>query len=686
MLIKAAKDRKFIFYSEVGEQANLSMKNPHHRTQLGDILCQINTAEHDSGRPLLSVLVVHKKDKKPGQRFFDLARELGKQKPDEDNDTFYADELKRVFDKWGSSKKPEAGFDTLDHAVTERNQRQLNTDDTIDKAKTIFGDQLYNGKLLAGQYRIIGDEPLGSGGMGEVWKATDTELGTNIAIKILPPMMARDKAAIENLKREAMIGQQLTHQNICRLYGFHSESKLKFIVMEYVDGQTLKEVLALRDDRKFTWDELEPIARPVAEALDYAHNATYKDVKGRSVKGVLHRDIKPANIMITKDGQAKLMDFGIAREIHNTMTQLTGRSSSLTPMYASPEQYRGEPMTSASDIYSFTAVLYECLASKSYISPHGDLAYQILHKEFESLASQNEAINKALETGLAKEAAKRSKTAGQLIKSLKTRAKPKVESPKKTVVEQEPIESKTSSQPKAGDVITNLIGMKLVYIPAGNFLMGSPSSEYDRNSNEGPQHNVLISKGFWMGICEVTQTQYKAVMGKYPSEFSGVGNPVERINWMDAMRFCKKLGRKEGKRYILPTEAQWEYACRAGTETPSYFSDDRRSSLDDYVWHSGNSGKSTHPVGQKRPNDFGLYDMNGNVREWCRDGYGENYYSKSPGTDPYNKSWSKKHRVLRGGSWRGSSRDCRSACRHMNLSSDRLNFVGFRVVMEARGV
>lgn len=424
MLIKTAKDRKLIFYSEVGEYVNLSMKNPHHRTKLGDILCNISTDEHDSGRPLLSALVVHKKDKKPGGRFFDLAKELGKQKRDEDEDSFYADELKSVFDKWGSGERVEVGFDTLDHAVTERQRQFTGDDDTLDKAQTIFGDQLFDGKLLAGQYRIIGDEPLGSGGMGEVWKATDTELGTTVAIKILPPMMARDRAAIENLKREAMIGQQLTHQNICRLYGFHSEDKLKFIVMEYIDGQTLKEVLTLRDDRKLTWEGLELIARPVAEALDYAHNATYKDVNSRSVKGVLHRDIKPANIMITKDGQAKLMDFGIAREIHNTMTQLTGRSSSLTPMYASPEQFRGEKMTAASDIYSFTAVLYECLAGHSYILPHGDMAYQILHKEFELLASQSQTINEILKAGLFKRREGRPKTAIELIECGLTTSEP----------------------------------------------------------------------------------------------------------------------------------------------------------------------------------------------------------------------------------------------------------------------
>jgi len=286
--------------------------------------------------------------------------------------------------------------------------------DTIGDAVTISAEQIVGGKLLGGQYRVIGDKPLGSGGMGEVWKAEDTELGTSAAIKVLPPMIARSEAAIANLKREARIGQQLTHPNICRLYGFHSDGDVKFIVMEYVAGDTLADILSEREDRRMTWEELEPIARQIAEALDFAHNATYSDAAGRKVRGVLHRDIKPGNIMLTADGLAKLLDFGIAREIHSTMTMLTGRASQ-TPLYASPEQFRGEPMTAASDIYSFAAVLYECLAGHPLVQPHGDLGYQILQKPFEIIPSESEAVNAALETSLAKQAADRPNQASDIL-------------------------------------------------------------------------------------------------------------------------------------------------------------------------------------------------------------------------------------------------------------------------------
>jgi len=527
--------------------------------------------------------------------------------------------------------------DTLDAARTERGERRQSPDDTLDREKTIFGDQLFDGQLLARQYRIIGNEPLGSGGMGEVWKATDIELGTSIAIKVLPPVMARDKEAIENLKHEAMIGQQLTHPNICRLYGFHTEGNLKFIVMEYINGQTLKELLAQQEDRKLSWEELEPTALQVAAALDYAHNATYKDASGRMVKGVLHRDIKLANIMITEDDQAKLMDFGIAREIHNTMTQLTGRTSQ-TPMYASPEQFKGEQMTAASDIYSFTAVLYECLAGHPLVSPHGDLSYQILQREFEPLASQSQIINKALETGLSKKTQDRPNTAKGLVHLTKTELAARPE--REPVVAVAPFGAQKAKEyqkltaealrvPVEKTIeLGKGIKMEFVLIPSGEFIMGSPSNEEGRDRDEGPQHRVRISKGFYMGQTEVTQSQWRSVMSTKPSRFKGNNLPVEQVPWNDAVEFCKKLSQRKGKTYRLPTEAEWEYACRAGTSTPfntgSTISTSQANYNGNFTYGSGQKGvdrQKTTEVGSFAPNSFGLYDMHGNVWEWCSDWY-----------------------------------------------------------------
>jgi formylglycine-generating enzyme required for sulfatase activity len=225
------------------------------------------------------------------------------------------------------------------------------------------------------------------------------------------------------------------------------------------------------------------------------------------------------------------------------------------------------------------------------------------------------------------------------------------------------------------------VTMKLVLIRAGRFMMGSPDSEKGRGKNESPQHEVTLSKPFYMGVTEVTQIQYEAIMGTNPSKFKGPANPVEMVFWNDATEFCKKLSEKTRQAVRLPTEAEWEYACRAGTAMAFSFGD-AESAVGDYAWHDGNSGYTTHPVGQKKPNAWGLYDMHGNVWEWCADWYGD--YASGAVTDPQGPA-SGEHRVLRGGSWDyyGSEGpgNCRAAIRTGCCLDDRTNYYGFRVVV-----
>jgi formylglycine-generating enzyme required for sulfatase activity len=181
------------------------------------------------------------------------------------------------------------------------------------------------------------------------------------------------------------------------------------------------------------------------------------------------------------------------------------------------------------------------------------------------------------------------------------------------------------------------VTMKMALIRPGKFMMGEGDD----------RHEVTISKPFYMGVTEVTQAQYEAVMGTNPSDFKGATNPVEIVSWNDAAEFCKKLSEKTRQAVRLPTEAEWEYACRAGTQTAFSFGDDP-SALGDYAWWAKNSAKTTHPVGQKKPNAWGLYDMHGNVWEWCADWY--EAYPKGSVTDPSGPAIGDR-RVLRGGSW-----------------------------------
>jgi len=209
--------------------------------------------------------------------------------------------------------------------------------------------------------------------------------------------------------------------------------------------------------------------------------------------------------------------------------------------------------------------------------------------------------------------------------------------------------------------LTNSIGMQLVLIPEGTFMMGSPGGEGE--GDERPRHKVTISRPFYLQTTEVTQGQWRAVMGSNPSRFKGDDRPVENINWEGIQEFIRRLNAKEGTdKYRLPTEAEWEYACRAGSEGKWAFGDDAKQ-LGEYAWYKGNSGKETHPVGKKRANAWGLYDMHGNVYELCQDRYNQVYYSGSPELDPQGPS-SGEERVLRGGSWDEGPNDTRCAYRN----------------------
>jgi formylglycine-generating enzyme required for sulfatase activity len=217
---------------------------------------------------------------------------------------------------------------------------------------------------------------------------------------------------------------------------------------------------------------------------------------------------------------------------------------------------------------------------------------------------------------------------------------------------------------------TNSIGMEFVPIPAGEFVMGSPDSDGEARETEKPQHKVIISRPFYLGKYVATQAQWEAVMGNNPSRFKGRSNPVEMVSWDDVQEFIRKLNEKEGTdKYRLPTEAEWEYAARAGTTSVYSFGDDFED-LERYGWYDDESG-STHPVGQKEPNGWGLYDMHGNVNEWVLDWYGR--YPGSPATDPQGPA-SGVDRIYRGGAGRS-----RSATRGIFPPGGRDDALGFRL-------
>ena len=223
------------------------------------------------------------------------------------------------------------------------------------------------------------------------------------------------------------------------------------------------------------------------------------------------------------------------------------------------------------------------------------------------------------------------------------------------------------------------------WCPAGEFLMGSPEDEPGRLDDE-TQHRVTLTRGFWMLETEVTQAMWQSVMGtsirqqrdkvdtSWPLRGEGSDYPMYFVSWEECRSFCEKLSEKLGLTVSLPTEAQWEYACRAGT-TGAYAGD-----LGEMGWYWDNSGGGTHPVGQKKPNAWGLYDMHGNVEEWCQDWYDYDYYTESPTSDPTGPS-SGSCRVYRGGGWRNDAQYCRSARRSGVTPDSRYDGLGFRPVL-----
>jgi formylglycine-generating enzyme required for sulfatase activity/uncharacterized caspase-like protein len=241
-------------------------------------------------------------------------------------------------------------------------------------------------------------------------------------------------------------------------------------------------------------------------------------------------------------------------------------------------------------------------------------------------------------------------------------------------------DSASPKMPKQGDTMTDpTTGMELVYVPGDCFWRGSPENEKGRDKDEGPVRVIRVD-GFWMGKYEVTQEQWQKVMSANPFNFKkGDSYPVENVSWDDVQDFIKKLNSSTGKSYRLPTEAEWEYACRAKGSGKYCGGDD----LDAVAWYDKNSGSSIHAVGGKQANAFGLHDMSGNVWEWCADWYGKYYYASSPQSNPLGPE-SGSGRVIRGGSWYFSPRVVRSANRDGYAPDNRSFDLGFRLVLSGQ--
>ncbi|MBL8150493.1 MAG: SUMF1/EgtB/PvdO family nonheme iron enzyme, partial [Blastocatellia bacterium] len=486
-----------------------------------------------------------------------------------------------------------------------------------------------------GPYTLV--SRLGRGQFGEVWLAE--KRGSFITTKFALKFIVDEETTIETLKKEAYIWSKASgHPNILPIVDADSYDDQVVIASEYAPDGSLGKWLKDRGDRVSTIEAAIRMVSGILDGLDHLHNCK-----------IVHRDLKPDNILL-QGGIPRLADFGLSRILGTTAksTKAAGTYS-----YMPPESFEGK-LSFQSDIWAAGVIFYQLLCGKLPF-PQPDpmaLMYSIISKPPDPLpdtihSSIKDIVSKALE----KDLEKRYKTATEMKQALQAVnvSSVRVEyvgSPQDDVTTEKiipPTENlrlktykfKTVRLNNRGAIVEereglagyyeedlgNGIVLEMVQIPGGSFLMGSKEGEgYD---SERPQHEVTVPS-FYMGKYQVTQEQWKAMMGNNPSRFKGDPLPVESIKWEQAKEFCKKLSEKTGKEYRLPSEAEWEYACRAGTETPFAFGETITTEIVNY---NGNSPYANAPKGQFRgktvevgslgvANQFGLYDMHGNVWEW----------------------------------------------------------------------
>ncbi|MDO4802020.1 MAG: formylglycine-generating enzyme family protein [Prevotellaceae bacterium] len=270
----------------------------------------------------------------------------------------------------------------------------------------------------------------------------------------------------------------------------------------------------------------------------------------------------------------------------------------------------------------------------------------------------------------------------QLVPSANSAVAPASDNPSASAPSS-PTSPATISDDANGNKVFTVKGVSFTMLPVagGTFQMGATPEQEKPYSDEKPVHSVTLSS-YYIGETEVTQELWEAVMGSNPSNFKGGNNPVEQVSWNDSQEFISRLNAATGQRFRLPTEAEWEYAARGGSKSRGY-QYSGSNNLFDVAWYTYNSGSKTHPVKTKQPNELGIYDMSGNVYEWCQDWFADNYYKKhkkNPSSNPTGPT-SGSNRVVRGGSWSNVARDCRVADRDDCSPGDRGSYLGLRLAL-----
>jgi formylglycine-generating enzyme required for sulfatase activity/tRNA A-37 threonylcarbamoyl transferase component Bud32 len=583
------------------------------------------------------------------------------------------------------------------------------------------------GTVLENRYEIV--TLIKSGGMGAVYKAIDTKFDSHCAVKELlfshGTQEECDKS-IEWFKREGKLLYKLDHANLPKVIDYFVSNERYYLVMNFIEGEDLENILKHNENSGLPEEKVLEWTKQVLHLLDYLHTQD---------PPIIYRDIKPGNIMIHKDGRAILIDFGIARAIQD---DTPGQKTVVgTCGYSPPEQYQGN-VEPRSDLYALGATIHHLLTGTPPIPfmlrPLRTInpSVSIEVEEFVVKATQNEMTERF-------SSAKEMLEAMNFKKQVKEEVKPAPEPVREEVkpvsspvpLQEQPVfkpamtvrmDIPTGASTVFSSSTTGLMS-PCVKIMGGSFQMGS-----DMSDNEKPLHKVTVNN-FYMTRYAVTNKEYcefLSIAGNQTEEgfkwidikndiYCGIISDGEKfavkagyencpavyVNWYGAVSYCNWKSEREGlslcygkkdrrsnnspdfrngNGYRLPTEAEWEYACCTGIHTNKYYWGTIFNS--DYLWSFENSSASIHPVGQKKPNIFGLFDMSGNVWEWCNDFYMKNYYSDSPEKNPCGPDMG-IHKVIRGGSWYDGSDLCRSSYRGHIEPHCHSNNTGFRMVRSA---
>ncbi len=552
--------------------------------------------------------------------------------------------------------------------------------------KDTYSTCLSQGTVLRGKsYNYCIEKVLGQGSFGITYLASvkmqgalgSIDANTNVAIKefFMKEINGREGTTVtsgskgglfadyrKKFIREATNLSKLQHPNIIKVLECFEANNTVYYAMEYLDGGSLDELI----NKKCGLPESEAITyiRQIAGALSYMHEHK-----------LLHLDLKPSNIMLSR-GNAVLIDFGLSKQYDESgVPESSTTVGGGTPGYAPIEQanyHEGKGFPVTMDIYALGATMYKMLTGQR--PPEAsEILNDGLPDKPSSVSSETWA---AVEAAMEPMRKKRPQTVNDWLKLLPM-TNVSADDGEATIIDFTTTKPDVTTNDNILKFTVKGISFNMIRVGGGTFMMGATEEQgSDADSDEKPIHQVTLSS-YYIGQTEVTQALWTAVMGSNPSRFKGNHNPVELVSWDDCQDFVRKLNELTGKIFRLPTEAEWEYACRGGNKSRGY-KYSGSNTIGDVAWYTSNSLSETHPVATKSPNELGIYDMSGNVWEWCQDRYGS--YNSNAQTNPTGTS-SGSYRVNRGGSWSYNAKFCRSSYRRDYSPGYRDDNLGLRLVL-----